>query len=66
MAASTDWLVGRGDAGLHALKTLLAQNRLTEADRTFADAVNLYERKEATVMADAANALLANRYRTSV
>ena len=66
LAASTDWLVGRGDAGWTLGNTLLAQNRLMEADRTFADAVNLYERKEATVMADAANALLANRYRTSV
>ena len=63
LAATTDWLVGQADAAWTLGSTLFAQNRLTEADRAFEDALNLYERKEATAMVETARALRVNRYR---
>jgi tetratricopeptide (TPR) repeat protein len=57
LAASTDWLVGRGDSAWTLGVTLQAQGRRDEADRAFADALDLYERKEATVLAEACRAL---------
>jgi DNA-binding SARP family transcriptional activator/tetratricopeptide (TPR) repeat protein len=58
LAASTDWLVGRGDAALALGITLRAQQREDEADRAFRRALNFYERKEATVMAEACRTLM--------
>jgi tetratricopeptide (TPR) repeat protein len=60
-AASTDWLVGRGDAAWTLAGTLHAQGRVAEADRAFAEALALYERKQATVMLTASRALLDGR-----
>jgi class 3 adenylate cyclase/tetratricopeptide (TPR) repeat protein len=63
LAATTDWLVGQADAARTLAGTLFAQNRLAEADRAFEDALDLYERKEATAMVEAARAARVNRYR---
>jgi class 3 adenylate cyclase/tetratricopeptide (TPR) repeat protein len=63
LAATTDWLVGQADAAWTLASTLFAQNRQTEADRAFEDALNLYERKEAIAMVETARALRVNRYR---
>jgi DNA-binding SARP family transcriptional activator len=59
-AASTDWLVGRADAAWTLGGTLRAQDRAAEADRACAEALALYERKEATVMLEACRAELGS------
>jgi tetratricopeptide (TPR) repeat protein len=56
LAADTDWLVGRADAAATLSRVLAASGRSHEAETAFAEALELYGRKEASVMLEACRA----------
>ena len=58
LAASTDCLVARGDAAATLGSVLRAQGRIEQADCALRDALRHYTEKEATVMAQACDALV--------
>ena len=61
LSARTDWLVGRADAASMLGAALSAQGRDEEADAVLAEALDLYERKGATVMVDACREITCSR-----
>jgi DNA-binding SARP family transcriptional activator len=65
-AAATDWLVGRGDAAWTLGLVLHAGGRRDDAERSFAAALDLYDRKGATVVAGECREHLRDRYGTVV